>query len=167
MRNRSVLGVCACICVLVLTGGRPATAQSPEAVVSGFLNANGAKVALVHGYVDEADPSEPIVVLSDKALPADAIPFLPEKLVKAQSVHAIAFSISRTDKKLTNSYGKVYYPGKELGFGRVEDGEVTLVVTRLDATTIEGKIRTPKTVSFSDVSYSFEASFKVAMGKKK
>jgi len=118
--------------------------------------------------VDEADPDEPIVVLSDKPLPAEAIPFLPEKLVKEQKVHAIAFSISRKDKKLTNTYGKVYYPGHELGvgMGRVEDGAVTLNIKQLDATMLEGKILTPKPVKFLDVSYSFDASFKVILGKK-
>ena len=170
MRDYSLFFIYACFCVLMLSGGvQPAIAGSPGKDVSGSLNVNGAKVNLVHAYVDETDPAEPIVVLSDKALPTEAIPFLPEKLVKEQKVHAIAFSISRKDKKLTNTYGKVYYPGEEMGvgMGRVEDGKVALVITRFDATMIEGKISTPKQVRFSDVSYSFDASFKVSLGKKK
>jgi hypothetical protein len=161
MRIYLLLLVCSFICI---DGMQTASAES---AASGFLVVNGIKIKLVHAYIDEGDPHEPIVILSDKPLPAEAIPFLPEKLVKEKKVHAIAFSISRKDQKLTNTYGKVYYPGQELGvgMGRVEDGKVTLTIKRLDAAMIQGNIATPKPVKFSDVSYSFDVSFEAGFGK--
>lgn len=170
MCANSLFFIRVCFCVLMLSGGAQlAIAESSGKDVSGTLNVNGAKINLVHAYVDEADADEPIVVLSDKPLPAEAIPFLPQKLVNEQKVHAVAFSISSKDKKLTNTYGKVHYPGEEMGvgMGRVEDGKVTLVITRFDANMIEGRIATPKQVVFSDVSYAFDASFKVRLGSNK
>lgn len=170
MRANSLFLIYACFCVLMLSGGvQPVSAASPEKGVSGYLNVNGGKVKLVYAYVDEVQPDDLIIVLSDQPLPAEAIPFLPEKLVKEKKVHAIVFSISRKDKKLINNYDKVHYPGHEMGvgMGRVEDGKVALTIKKLDATVIEGTIATPKQVKFSDVSYSFDASFKVSLGKKK
>src|SRR5215470_4098462 len=98
--------------------------------VSGTLVLDGKTVALEHAYVDETDEDEPIVVLSDKALPADAIPFPPEKLVKEKGIHAVAFSLSRKERRLTNTFGKVFGPGHEsgVGLGRVEDERVRLVI---------------------------------------
>jgi hypothetical protein len=137
--------------------------------VSGNLVLDGKTVALEHAYVDESDADEPIVVLSDKPLPADAVPFLPEKLVKEKGIHAVGFSVSRKDKRLTNTFGKVYGPGHELGvgLGRMEDERVRLVIQRLDASAIEGTIKTVKPVVLSSASYSFELTFRAPAGKKK
>jgi hypothetical protein len=137
--------------------------------VSGSLILDGKTVALEHAYVDETDADEPIVVLSDKTLPADAIPFIPEKLVKEKAIHAVAFSVSRKDKRLTNTFGKVYGPGHEsgVGLGRVEDERVRLLIQRLDASAIEGSIKTVKPVALSFVTYAFDLSFKAPAGKKK
>jgi hypothetical protein len=170
MRVYSVLVVCMCFCVLMLSAMvQPASAGSPEKNVSGSLTVDGKNVALVYAYVDETQPDEPIVVLSDKPLPADAIPFVPEKLVKEQKIHAIAFSVSRQDKKLTNTYGMLKYPGNAsgVGLGRVEEGRMTLAIKKLDGSMLEGKIATTKPVKLSYISYSFDLSFKVGLGKKK
>jgi hypothetical protein len=137
--------------------------------VSGSLILDGKSVALEHAYVDETDADEPIVVLSDKALAPEAIPFLPEKLVKEKGIHALAFSVSRKDKRLTNTFGKLYGPGHEsgVGLGRVEDERVRLVIQRLDASGIEGSIKTVKPVALSFVTYTFDLTFRAPAGKKK
>ena len=137
--------------------------------VSGTLVLDGKTAVLEHAYVDETDEDEPIVVLSDKTLPADAVPFLPEKLVKEKGIHAVAFSFSRKEKRLTNTFGKVYGPGHEsgVGLGRVEDERVRLVIQRLDASVIEGTVKTVKPVVLSFVTYAFDLSFRAPAGKKK
>jgi hypothetical protein len=140
-----------------------------ENKVSGNLIVDGRAVTLKYAYMDEADAAEPIIVLSDQPLPEKAIPFIPEKLLKEKRVHAIAFTVSRKDKKLVNGYGVVLCPGHEtgIGFGRVEEGKTKLTITRLDEATIEGNFSTTKPVSLSSVSYSFDMTFKVESGKKK
>jgi hypothetical protein len=148
----------------------PVSAASSDREVSGNLVVDGRTVPLEHAYLDVTDPDEPIVVLSDKALPAEAVPFIPEKLVKGDQIHAIAFSLSRKDGKLTNTFGKVYCPGHELGvgLGRVEEGNVSLSVTRDDATEVDGSVATVKPVTLSYISYAFSLTFraKVAAPKK-
>jgi hypothetical protein len=147
----------------LLARSRPISAASSTPEVSGT-------VPLEHAYLDVTDPDEPIVLLSDKALPAEAVPFIPEKLVKENQIHAVAFSLSRKDGKLTNTFGKVYCPGHELGvgLGRVEDGNVSLEVTRNDAREIDGTIATVKPVKLSYIAYAFSLSFhaKAAATKK-
>jgi hypothetical protein len=139
----------------------PARAASSGKDVTGTLTIDGKAVPLEHAYLDVTDPDEPIVVLSDKALPANAIPFIPEKLVKENKLHAIAFSLSRKDGKLTNTFGKVYCPGHELGvgLGRVEEGNMSLEVKRNDAAEVDGTIATVKAVKLSYITYSFSVSF--------
>jgi hypothetical protein len=146
-----------------------ANAADAVKLVSGTLIVNGKSVPLEHAYLDVTDAEEPIVVLSDQPLPAKAIPFIPEKLVKDKKVYAVAFSISRKAKALSNTFGKVYCPGQELGvgWGRVEDGNVRLTVQRLEAAAVEGSIATTKTVKLSDISYSFELTFKAKSGNAK
>lgn len=166
MRIVRVISVAVCGVLLLGTVSR-AAAGDPKSV-SGTMTLDGKTVALQYAYVDEKDAAEPIVVLSDQPLPAGAIPFLPEKLVKEKAVHAIAFSVSRKDKTLTNTYGKVYGPGQEMGvgFGRVEDGNVRLTIQRLDASTIEGRFATVKPVDLGSVTYSFDVTFHAKAGKK-
>jgi hypothetical protein len=140
---------------------RAASAASSDSEVSGNLVVDGRTVPLEHAYLDVTDPDEPIVVLSDKALAAQAVPFIPEKLVKDSQLHAIAFSLSRKDGKLTNTFGKVYCPGHELGvgLGRVEEGNVSLSVTRNDASEVDGSVATVRPVTLSYIEYSFSLSF--------
>jgi hypothetical protein len=168
MRIRSGILAASCGGVLLFALLRAAIASDPKSV-SGTLNLDGKAVALEYAYVDESDADEPIVVLSDKPLPADAIPFLPEKLVKEKAIHAVAFSVSRKDKTLTNTYGKVYGPGHEMGvgLGRVEDGRIRLLIKRLDASAIEGTIATIKPVALSFVTYSFDLTFQAKPPAKK
>ncbi len=149
--------------LLVVGMGRGAGASPAEKSVTGTLTVDGKAITLIYAYVDEMDANEPIVVLSDKPLPAEAIPFIPEKMVKEKGVCAIAFSISRKDQKLSNTYGKIHCPGHELGvgLGRVEDGNLKLTIKRLDASKIEGSIATVKPMKLSYISYSFDLVFRV------
>lgn len=146
--------------------GKPADAASS---VSGTLTVDGEAIALKHAYLDESDPEEPIVVLSDEPLPPGAIPFIPEKLVKDTGLHAVAFSVSRKEGKLTNTFGKLYGPGHELGvgFARVEDGNVALAIRSIDASGIEGRFTTPKPVKLSYITYAFDLSFRAAALEQK
>jgi len=139
----------------------PVSAAASDKEVSGNLVVDGRTVPLEHAYLDVTDPDEPIVVLSDKPLAAEAVPFIPEKLVKDDQLHAIAFSLSRKDGKLTNTFGKVYCPGHELGvgLGRVEEGIVSLSVTRNDASEVDGIVATVKPVKLSYIEYAFSMDF--------
>jgi hypothetical protein len=139
----------------------PARAASSGKDVTGTLTVDGKAIPLEHAYLDVTDPDEPIIVLSDKALPATAIPFIPERLVKENQIHAVAFSLSRNDGKFTNTFGKVYSPGHELGvgLGRVEEGNVSLELTRNDAAEVDGTIATVKPVKLASIAYSFSLSF--------
>lgn len=152
----------------VLAGASQGALASGGKGASGTLTLDGKTVTLEYAYVDETDADEPILVLSDKPLPPTAIPFLSEKLVKEKGVHAVAFSLSRKDKTLTNTYGKVHGPGHELGvgLGRIEDGRLRLTIKRFDAALIEGSIATIKPVVLSSVSYAFDLTFQAIPGKK-
>jgi len=155
--------------VIVVLAGVNGIAISAESPVSGTLIVDGKKTALAFAYVDRTDPAEPIIVLSNKPLPANAIPFIPEKLVKQKGIYAVAFSVSQKDKKLTNTYGMLSSPGDatQVGLGRVEEGRVKLSITRLDDNVIEGQIATAKPVKLSYISFSFDLSFRVSPAKGK
>lgn len=140
---------------------------APDQEVSGSMTIDGKAVTLRHAYRDDTDPEEPIVVLSDQPLPADAVPFVPAKLVREKQLHALAFSLSRKDGKLTNTFGKVYAPGNEIGvgLGRVEDGNVALTARRIDPSAIEGRIATVKPVKLSYIAYAFDLKFRAGARK--
>jgi hypothetical protein len=146
-----------------------ACAAASENKVSGTLILGTEKIVLKYAYVDEVQPSEPIVVLSDQPLPASAIPFIPEKLVDEVKVHAIAFSVSSKDKTMTNNFGKLYLPGHNggVGLGRVEDGDVKLTIKQLNGSVIEGSLATTRVINVieSVPPYSFDATFTVELGK--
>lgn len=166
--GNTVLAVLVMAAIMFFAGGQ-GIGQAADKVVSGTLTVDGKKIDLAYVYVDRIDPSEPIVVLSSKPLPAGAVPFIPEKLVKEQKIYAVAFSVSQKDKKLTNTYGMLSNPGdsSQVGLGRAEEGGVKLTITRLDDNVIEGKISTTKPVKLSYISYSFDLSFKASPRKGK
>ena len=155
--------------LLALGLARVLPAARSDAEVSGKLTIDGKPVVVQFVYRDDTDPDEPIVVLSDQALPAEAVPFVPEKLVKDKQLHAIAFSVSRKDRKLTNTFGKVYCPGHEMGvgLGRVEERNVALTIDRLDAASIAGRISTVEPVKLSYVAYEFDLKFRTGAGQPK
>lgn len=170
MRKLLVLAA-GCIAVAAFSRHGRAAGKPPEGAssVSGSVTIDGKTTALTHAYLDETDPEEPIVVLSDTPLPPEAVPFIPEKLVKESGLHAVAFSVSRKDGRLTNTFGKLYGPGHELGvgFARVEDGNVALATTRIDDSGIEGRFMTPKPVKLSSITYACDLKFRAAASPKK
>jgi len=155
-------------CVLIFSSVQTADAGSGKNSASGTLTLNKAKIKLVHAYADMVNPEEPVIVISDKPLPADdfSISLLSEGFIRDKKVHAIVFSISRKEKKLTDSIRFLYFPGKKTHFTALGDAAV-LNIRRLDDTVIEGKITTPKPVAddFFEVSFSFDASFHVSLSK--
>jgi hypothetical protein len=132
--------------------------------VAGSLTVNGQKIVLVKAYLDES-PDDIIVVLASKEIPRDVLPFIGEEVARKQKIHAVVFTISRAKHSLDPRGLKgVYYPGPELGFVGIADGNAKLVLTRLDATGVAGRITTPAPVTLTDVSYSFDASFSLPLG---
>ncbi|HKB70116.1 MAG TPA: hypothetical protein VKH46_04680 [Thermoanaerobaculia bacterium] len=168
MKIVSIAALIALVCALG-SGIEARAAESAGREVSGTLTVDGKAIELPHAYLDETDPDEPIVVLSDQPLPPDAIPFIPEKLVEEKQLHAVAFSFSRREGKLTNTFGKLYAPGHEIGvgLGRVEDGNVSLTVGLIDDSGIEGRIATVKPVKLSYIAYSFDLAFRAPAAKAK
>jgi hypothetical protein len=155
--------------IIAITAVHGAAISAAAGPVSGTLTVDGKKIVPAYACVDRTDPDEPIIVISNKPLPADAVPFIPEKLLKQQGIYAVAFSVSRKDKKLTNTYGMLSSPGNasQVGLGRVEEGKVKLTIGRLDDDVIEGRITTIKPVSLPYISYSFDLTFRIGPAKVK
>jgi hypothetical protein len=76
----------------------------------------------------------------------------------------VAFTVSRATRKIVRTFGGVFYPGPEMGFVGLAEGVATLQVKRLDARGIEARIFTPKPVTLSDLTYSFDVTFTVPLG---
>jgi hypothetical protein len=134
------------------------------ASVSGALTANGQKAPLILTYIDEG-PEDIIVVLASKEVPSDAVPFIGEEVARKFKIHAIAFTVSRAGKNLSQGFNGVFYPGTDMGYSALAISDATLQVKRLDAEGIEGRIFTPKAVASSDLTYSFDATFSIPLGK--
>ncbi len=166
MQVYSALAVRLCCCAALLVS---ACSLAAEDKVSGSLNLGDEKIQLKYAYVDVAQPTEPVVVLSDQPLPQTAIPFVPEKLVTEKNIHAIVFSVSTKDRTLPHSgMLALHIPGHgQVGMGNVEDGNVKLVITRLDDSRMEGTIATTKVMDVvkSVPPYSFTLTFAVNLGK--
>jgi hypothetical protein len=166
MRAYSALAIRLCCCAAVLVS---ACSFAAENNVSGVLNLGNEKIELKNAYVDLVQPTEPIIVLSDQPLPASAIPFIPEKLVTEKNIHAIAFSVSAKDRAFPHSgMLLLHIPGHgQVGMGNAEDGNIKLVISRLDGSRMEGTIATTKVVHVveSVPPYSFALKFAVDLGK--
>jgi hypothetical protein len=134
---------------------------------SGSLTLNNEKIKLVFAYVDLVNPEEPIIVLSDKALPPGdfSISMLTESYIRQKKVHAVIFSLSPMEKKLSGSLNFLYFPGKKSHFIALGNN-AELSLTRFDGTAIIGKYKTPKPVieTFDEAKFSFDASFEVNLG---
>ncbi len=159
--TRCMLGVTfalACGTVLSL----PAEAAPP---VSGSVTVNGQKAALVKAYVDESE-DDLVVVLASKEIPRDVLPFIGEEVARKQKIYAVSFTISRVKRSLDPRGMKgVFHPGPEMGFVGLADDKVKLTLSRLDATGVAGRIVTPAPVTLSDLTYAFDASFTMPLGK--
>ncbi|MBI5846778.1 MAG: DUF4878 domain-containing protein [Nitrospirae bacterium] len=159
MRIRTVSAVLAfLITALLLNISSVATAAD----VSGTLQINKKKVKLTHGYLDMMKPEEPVIVLSDKAIPAEYIPFIGIDYADKNKVHAVVFIMDRKSKKFSEGRW-VYFGGDaETGFVVFDAEKATLELKQADDTIIEGRVRTPKPEKRGDVTFSFDISFKLS-----
>ena len=166
MRPYSALAIRSFCCAALLVS---VCSFAAENKVSGVLNLGDEKIELKNAYVDMTQPTEPIVVLSDQPLPPSAIPFIPEKLVTDKNVHAIAFSVATKGRALPHSgMLLLHIPGHgQVGMGNAEDGNIKLVISRLDGSRMEGTIATTKVIHVvqSVPPYSFALTFAVDLGK--
>ena len=130
--------------------------------VSGTLEINNAKFKLAHGYIDMVQPEEPVIVLSDKPLPEEQVPFLNADYAVKNKVHAVVFGIVSKEKKI--SYMRWVYLG---GDGDIPvtvfpEEIISLDLKRADESVVEGKIKTVRPKTLSDLTYSFAATFKLS-----
>ena len=86
--------ILALLCLLPMAAG--------AADVSGTLEINKKKFKLAHGYIDMVQPEEPVIVLSDKPLPEEQVPFLNADYAVKNKVHAVVFGIISKDKKISD-----------------------------------------------------------------
>jgi hypothetical protein len=160
---RSILVRCG-LAAVVAVAALPSGAAGAAGIVTGSVTTDGQKIPLVLAYIDES-PTDIIIVLASKDVPRDVIPFIGEEVARKLKIHAVAFTVSRTDRALSRGLSGVFYPGPEMGFVGMREGAATLQLKRLDATGIEGRIFTPKPVELSSVTYSFDVTFSVPLGK--
>jgi hypothetical protein len=163
---RSVLTLSCVVGILAasLVSAAPG-ASGPSGKVTGAITTNGQKASLTVGYVDES-PEDLVLMLASKTLPPDSAPFIGEDTARKLGIHAVSVTVTRATKKLDpQGLNGVYYPGKEMGFSGLLVTNVTLQVTRLDATGIEGRIFTAKPITLSDLTYSFDVTFAMPLGK--
>ncbi|MBI2487058.1 MAG: hypothetical protein HYW01_08875 [Deltaproteobacteria bacterium] len=135
-----------------------------ENSASGTLTVNGSSTELKHAYVDEG-ASDLIVVLTDKTVAQDDIPFGLNNLAAADKVRGIVFTISKETKELTPGLNAIYHPICEDQLGTIGNGVLTL--SKFDNNEITGKISTPNENTFSKYTFSYDISFAVKMGEPK
>ena len=150
--------------------GKSMTSEGPPSIssaeiaadVSGTLDINKKKLKIPYGYIDMGKPEEPVIILSDKPLPPDQIPFLQADYATKNNVHAVVFGIVRNEKKLSSDMRWVYF-GKDadIPFSVFPGDHVSLDLKQADDTLVEGKIKTSQPVKLTDLTYSFDASFKL------
>lgn len=146
--------------VVLLLCLAPLTASAD---VSGTLEINGKKFALSQGYIDMMNPEEPLIVLADKPLPAEQVPFLSADYADRNKVHAIIFGIILQDKKISNELKQIFtggdYSSPVVGY---PVDIVSLQLKQADQSVVEGTISTTKPGTLPDLTYSFSASFNLS-----
>ena len=143
-------------------GTRSDSSVATAANVSGTLEINQKKFNLSHGYIDMEKPEEPVVSLSDKPLPTDQVPFLEADYALKNKVHAVVFGINRKDKKLSRDMKWTYFGGDgDIPVTVFPSENVSLALKQADDTLVEGRIKTSQPVKLTDLTYSFDVSFKL------
>ena len=149
-----VLQVVLLLCLLPLAAG--------AADVSGTLEINKKKFKLSNGYIDMVKPEEPVIVLSDKPLPAEQVPFLNADYVVKNKVHAVVFGIIAKERKISDMRW-VYLGGEaDIPVTVFPDDIISLDLKRVDETVVEGKIKTIRPKTLTDLTYTFTATFKLS-----
>jgi hypothetical protein len=131
---------------------------SAEDSAKGTLTVNGTSTELKHAYVDDGS-DDLIVVLTDRPLSKDDVPFRLQNLAAEDKVRGIVFTVSKGSKSLTPGLNVIYHPVWEEQLGIIGDGVLTL--SRLDGKEVAGSISTPKQNTFSQYTFSYDVSFDV------
>lgn len=130
--------------------------------VSGKLEINKKEFKLSYGYIDMTKPEEPVIVLSDRSLPYDQIPFLDADYVTKNKIHAVVFGLIAKEKKLSDMRW-VYLGGDADIPVTVFPAEIiSLDLKQADESVVEGTIRTTKPKTLTDLTYSFSGSFRLS-----
>ena len=131
-----------------------------EDTAAGSLRVNDAETLLRHAYAD-VGPDDIILVITDRPLQKDQVPFGMYELSVEDKVRGIAFSVSRESKELVRGMNAVYHPTWEGQLGTI--GNAALTLSKFDEEEISGTLVTSGNNSFGDHSYSYEVSFTVTL----
>ena len=146
--------------ILLLLSLLPLVAVAAD--VSGTLEINKKKFKLAYGYIDMVQPEEPVIVLSDKPLPEEQVPFLNADYAVKNKVHAVVFGIVSRDKKISDMRW-IYLGGDaDIPVTVFPDDLISLDLKQADESVVEGKINTVRPKTLTDLTYSFNASFKLS-----
>lgn len=136
--------------------------EANAANVSGTLEINKKKFKLAHGYIDMAQPEEPIIVLSDRPLPEEQVPFLNADYAVKNKVHAVVFGIVSKDRKISDMRWVYLGGAADIPVTVFPDDIISLDLKRSDESVVEGKIKTSRPQTLTDLTYSFNATFKLS-----
>ncbi|HSC33697.1 MAG TPA: hypothetical protein VLG45_00340 [Thermodesulfobacteriota bacterium] len=137
--------------------------ESPGAA-AGTMTANGKTYQMKYSYADEG-PDDIMLVLTDSAMPRESIPFGLNQPAMEGKVHGIVVTISKETKGQVSGLNAIYDEswGGQLG----TLGDAVLKIDKLDSQVIEGQLSTPGQNTFSEYTFSFNVTFKTALGVPK
>lgn len=153
-------GICI-TAVIVLTLTLKSWAENSA---SGSLTVNGSATEIKYSYVDKG-PENMIIVVTDKALEKDDIPFGLHILSMEDKARGLAFTVSSSTKELSSGLNAIYHPEWSGQLGTIGNGVLT--ISRFDETEISGKISTPGENTFGEYKYSYDVSFSVKLDEPK
>jgi len=154
------LGFCLAAVVLFATSLQAAAENS----ASGALTVNGSSTEIKHAYVDEG-PEDLIVVVTDRPMAKDDIPFGLNNLASEDKVRGIVVTISKGTKGLSPGLNALYHPVWQGQLGTIGNGVLTL--SKFDKDEISGKISTPEENTFGEYKYFYAISFNLKLGEPK
>ncbi len=154
------LGFCLAAVVLFALPLQAAAENS----ASGTLTVNGSGTEIKHAYVDEG-PEDLIVVVTDRPIAKDNIPFGLNNLASEDKVRGMVITISKGTKGLSPGLNALYHPVWHGQLGTIGNGVLTL--SKFDNNEISGKISTPEENTFGEYKYSYDISFNVKIGEPK
>jgi hypothetical protein len=160
MMRRGILYCLMVSQILLLLCLLPLAANAAD--VSGTLEINKKKFKLAHGYIDMVKPEEPIIVLSDKPLPEEQVPFLNADYAVKNKVHAVVFGIVSKDRKISDMRWVYLGGAADIPVTVFSDDMISLDLKQADENVVEGKIKTSQPQNLTDLTYSFTATFKLS-----
>lgn len=135
-----------------------------ENSASGTLTVNGSSTEIKHAYVDEG-PEDLIVVVTDRPMAKDNIPFGLNNLACEDKVRGMIITISKGTKELSPGLNALYHPVWYGQLGTIENGVLT--PSKFDNSEISDKISTPEENTFGEYKYSYDISFNIKVGEPK